>query len=83
MTVDKGSLVGIIMLRQPENQGKIGYFLSVDNVKFRRRVLPGDTLIIEAEFLKARRGIGQATARCLVNGEVTSQADLKFALVDR
>ena len=73
----------IIMLRSPENQGKIGYFMSADNVKFRKPVFPGDTLFIEAEFLKARRNIGQCKCRCLVNGQVASEGDLKFALMDR
>lgn len=71
-----------LMLRKPENQGKIGYFMSADNVKWRHPVLPGDTLFIEAEILKMRRNIGYATCRCVVNGEVVSSGDLKFALID-
>jgi UDP-3-O-[3-hydroxymyristoyl] N-acetylglucosamine deacetylase / 3-hydroxyacyl-[acyl-carrier-protein] dehydratase len=76
-------VASIIMLRTSENQGKIGYFASADNVKFRRPVIPGDTLVIEAEFVKARRNIGQANCRCLVQGELASSAELKFALLDR
>ncbi len=72
----------ILMLRKPENAGKIGYFMSSDNVKWRRPVLPGDTLYIQAEMTKARGSIGQTSCRCLVNGEIASEADLKFALVD-
>ncbi len=75
-------VASIVMLRKPENQGKIGYFMSADNVKWRKPVLPGDTLFIEAEILKVRRNIGFASCRCLVNGEVVSSGDLKFALLD-
>ena len=72
----------ILMLRKPENAGKIGYFMSADSVKWRRPVLPGDTLYIEAELLKILRGsIGVTRCRCLVNGETASEAELKFALV--
>jgi UDP-3-O-[3-hydroxymyristoyl] N-acetylglucosamine deacetylase/3-hydroxyacyl-[acyl-carrier-protein] dehydratase len=71
----------VLMLRKPENQGKIGYFMSADEVKWRRPVLPGDTLFIEAEVIKIRGSIGQTRARCLVNGEVVSEGVLKFALV--
>jgi UDP-3-O-[3-hydroxymyristoyl] N-acetylglucosamine deacetylase/3-hydroxyacyl-[acyl-carrier-protein] dehydratase len=71
------------MLRKPENLGKIGYFLSADNVKWRKPVQPGDTLIIETELHKSKRSIAQASARCIVNGQVVSEADLKFALFDR
>ncbi|MES2924296.1 MAG: bifunctional UDP-3-O-[3-hydroxymyristoyl] N-acetylglucosamine deacetylase/3-hydroxyacyl-ACP dehydratase [Verrucomicrobiota bacterium] len=73
----------VLMLRKPENAGKIGYFMSADNVKWRRPVLPGDTLFIETEIVKMRGAIGQTRCRCLVNGEVVSEAELKFALMDR
>ncbi|MGB6223733.1 bifunctional UDP-3-O-[3-hydroxymyristoyl] N-acetylglucosamine deacetylase/3-hydroxyacyl-ACP dehydratase [Haloferula sp.] len=73
----------IVMLRKPENVGKIGYFMSADKVKWRRPVLPGDTLYIEAEMTRSRGAIGTARCRCLVNGEVVSEAELKFALVDK
>ena len=73
----------VLMLRKPENIGKIGYFMSADNVKWRRPVLPGDTLFIEGDILKMRGSIGQTRCRCLVNGEVVSEAELKFALLDR
>ncbi|NJM36746.1 MAG: bifunctional UDP-3-O-[3-hydroxymyristoyl] N-acetylglucosamine deacetylase/3-hydroxyacyl-ACP dehydratase [Akkermansiaceae bacterium] len=73
----------VLMLRKPENVGKIGYFMSADNVKWRRPVLPGDTIFIETEIIKVRGSIGQTRCRCLVNGEVVSEAELKFALMDR
>ncbi len=73
-------VASILMLRKSENQGKIGYFMSADNVKFRKPVLPGDTLFIEAEITRIRRSIGAASARCLVNGQVVSEGDLKFNL---
>ena len=71
----------ILMLRKPENQGKIGYFMSADKVKFRKPVLPGDTLFIEAEALKIRGNIGITYCRCLVNDEVVSEGELKFSLM--
>ncbi|MGA0844913.1 MAG: bifunctional UDP-3-O-[3-hydroxymyristoyl] N-acetylglucosamine deacetylase/3-hydroxyacyl-ACP dehydratase [Luteolibacter sp.] len=73
----------VLMLRKPENTGKIGYFMSADNVKWRRPVLPGDTLFIESEIIKIRGSIGHTRCRCLVNGELVSEAELKFALMDR
>ncbi len=76
-------VASIVLLRMPANQGKIGYFLSADKVKWRKPVLPGDTLIIEAEITKTKRSIGMATARCIVNGQVVSEAELMFSLADR
>lgn len=75
-------VASILMLRQPGNANRIGYFMSADKVKFRRPVVPGDTLIIETEMIKMRGKIGQAIGRCLVNGQVTAEAELKFGLQD-
>jgi UDP-3-O-[3-hydroxymyristoyl] N-acetylglucosamine deacetylase/3-hydroxyacyl-[acyl-carrier-protein] dehydratase len=76
-------VASIVLLRMPENQGKIGYFMSANNVKWRRPVLPGDTLVIETEILKAKRSIATGVGRCVVNGQVVSEADLMFSVVDR
>jgi UDP-3-O-[3-hydroxymyristoyl] N-acetylglucosamine deacetylase/3-hydroxyacyl-[acyl-carrier-protein] dehydratase len=76
-------VASIVLLRMPENQGKIGYFMSADKVKWRRPVMPGDTLVIETEMLKVKRSIAQAVGRCLVNGQVVSEAELMFSVVDR
>ncbi|MBB5037749.1 bifunctional UDP-3-O-[3-hydroxymyristoyl] N-acetylglucosamine deacetylase/3-hydroxyacyl-ACP dehydratase [Prosthecobacter dejongeii] len=76
-------VASIVLLRMPSHQGKIGYFLSANNVKWRKPVVPGDTLIIETEITKAKRSVAQAIGRCLVNGQVVSEAELMFNVVDR
>ena len=76
-------VASILMLRKSENVGKIGYFMSADRIRFRRPVMPGDMLVIEARILKERRNVGSAGCRCLVNGEVVSEGDLKFNLIER
>lgn len=75
-------VASILMLRKTENQGKIGYFMSADKVKFRKPVLPGDCLMIEATMTKTRGSIGVAECRCMVGGEVVSEGELKFSLLD-
>ena len=55
--------------------------MSADKVKFRKPVLPGDTLFIEGEVLKVRGSIGMASCRCYVNDQVVSEGELKFALL--
>ena len=74
-------LASIMLLRRPENQGKIGYFLSADKVKFRKPVMPGDTLFIEGEALKIKSSVAQARCRCFVNEALVSEAELKFSLI--
>ncbi|MDO4817674.1 MAG: bifunctional UDP-3-O-[3-hydroxymyristoyl] N-acetylglucosamine deacetylase/3-hydroxyacyl-ACP dehydratase [Akkermansia sp.] len=75
-------VASILMLRIPENAGKIGYFMSCDKVKWRRPVVPGDVLTIEMELAKIRGAIGVASGRCLVGDEVTCEAELKFMVAD-
>ncbi|MFZ4693750.1 MAG: bifunctional UDP-3-O-[3-hydroxymyristoyl] N-acetylglucosamine deacetylase/3-hydroxyacyl-ACP dehydratase [Verrucomicrobiia bacterium] len=77
-------VAGVLMLRKGDSAGKIAYFMSADKVKFRKPVTPGDTLIIEVAMLKARAGrIGRAQARCLVDNEIVSEAELMFSIMDR
>ena len=76
-------VAGILMLKQADNFGKLAYFMSAENVKWRRPVRPGSTLTIEVELLKSRRNIGKAKGVCSVDGEEVSEADVTFMLIDR
>jgi UDP-3-O-[3-hydroxymyristoyl] N-acetylglucosamine deacetylase/3-hydroxyacyl-[acyl-carrier-protein] dehydratase len=73
-------LASVLMLRKAENAGKLGYFMSADAVKFRKMVLPGDTLVIHVDLVKSRGKIGKAVGQCFVNNELASEAELMFAL---
>jgi len=74
---------GILMLRKISSEGKTALFMSCDKVKFRRAVRPGDQLTINVKMTKSRGNkIGVAEGECLVNGQVTSSAELMFAVVD-
>ena len=72
----------ILLFRKPGQAGKIGYFMSADAVKFRKPVVPGDTLFIEVQLIQKKRVIVKARGRCLVNGEVVSEADMMFCIID-
>ena len=73
---------GIIMLNRPEHHGKMAYFMSVDKVKFRKPVVPGDNLVLEVELGKLRSRTGQLTGRALVDGKVVCQGEFMFALAE-
>ncbi|MBD1389343.1 3-hydroxyacyl-ACP dehydratase FabZ [Neiella sp. HB171785] len=64
-----------------ETPGKntLYYFASVDNARFKRPVGPGDTLVLEVEFLKARRGMGKFQATAKVDGAVVCTAEIMCA----
>ena len=75
-------VAGIVMLRQAQNVGKIAYFMSAEDVKWRKPVLPGDVLVIDVELTKLRGKIGKAKGVCKVQGEVVSQAEVTFMVAD-
>ena len=75
-------VAGILMLNKRENLGKYAYFVAIDKVKFRRTVLPGDQLVLEAEVVRLRSKTGQMRTRALVEGKVVTEAEMMFALVE-
>jgi UDP-3-O-[3-hydroxymyristoyl] N-acetylglucosamine deacetylase / 3-hydroxyacyl-[acyl-carrier-protein] dehydratase len=75
-------VAGVLMLKGGENAGKVAYFMSANNVKWRKPVRPGDQLIIEIEMGKSRGKIAKAKGVCKVAGEVVSEAEVMFSIVD-
>jgi UDP-3-O-[3-hydroxymyristoyl] N-acetylglucosamine deacetylase/3-hydroxyacyl-[acyl-carrier-protein] dehydratase len=75
-------VAGILMLQQAENFGKVAYFMSAEGVKWRKPVRPGDVLVIDVELVKSRGKVGRAKGQCLVDGEVVSEAEVTFMLID-
>ena len=71
---------GILMLKRAENAGMIAYFMSAESVKWRKPVVPGDTLTIDVELTRSRGSIGKAKGRCTVAGDVVSEAEITFIL---
>ena len=66
----------------PEHKGKKTAFLNVDNLRMRRKIIPGDTMIIEAFLKSFRRGIAQGYVEAKVRDEYALSADFKIALPD-
>ena len=75
-------LGAVIVLGMPENQGKLALFAGIDNVRFRRQVVPGDQLRIEVEITRLRGTIGKGQGKAFVEGEVAAEGEIMFALVD-
>jgi len=76
-------VAAVICMGSEENQGKLGVFTGIDNCKFRRQVVPGDTIRMEVEMTAFRRGIGKAEAKAYVEGQLACAANLTFALIDK
>ncbi len=76
-------VAAIMMLALPNFKDQIPYLAGMDKVRFRKPVVPGDTLHIEAKLLKIHRAIGRVTIVAHVDGDLVAEAELMFALKNR
>ncbi len=75
---------GILLLKDDEDvENKLAFFMSIDNVKFRKTVIPGDQLIMEMTMLKARRNTFKMAGKIYVKGELVCEAEMMAGVVDR
>ena len=70
----------VAILSQPEWKGKTAYFAGINQAKFKKKVLPGDTLMLETEIIKVKGPIGVGKATAYVDGKVACSAELTFAI---
>jgi 3-hydroxyacyl-[acyl-carrier-protein] dehydratase len=69
----------LVFVTHGKKDNEIFFFASVNNVKFKRQVIPGDTLRIEVECLKEMRGMSKYRAYAFVEGVVAAEAELMIA----
>ena len=75
-------LSGLLFAQRLEHTGKLAMLLSMDNVKLRKRVVPGDQLILTAETIRLRKRTAQCKCKAMVGDAVVAEADIRFMLVD-
>ncbi len=74
---------GILLLNGMDNPGdKLVYFMSMNNVKFRRTVIPGDQLIMQVELASRRNKIATMVGKAFVDGTLVAEAEMTAAIVD-
>ncbi len=73
---------GVMILSVAEHRGKLAYLGTVDGVKFRRPIVPGDTLVMETELLRIRSNMGKVRCTARVDGQEVAGAEIMFALVE-
>jgi len=82
LIVEAMAQVGAVaILGTEEHKGKLAVFAGIDNLRFRRQVVPGDTLRMEVTMLYLKRGIGKAKAQAYVEDELAASGELMFAIV--
>lgn len=75
-------LAGLMFKEQLHAEGRVGVLLSIDGVKLRRAVTPGDQLVMEAEGVRVTSRMGEADCRAFVGGQLVAEARVKFMIAD-
>lgn len=70
----------VAILSTEEDRGKTAYFAAISSARFKRKVIPGDVLMLETEIIKRKGSIGVGRATATVDGQVAVQAELTFAI---
>lgn len=74
--------MGVMVLNKPEHKGKLGYFASINNVRFRELVRPGDELRLEAVHVKDKKRFYIAQAKATVNDKLACEAELMLFMAE-
>jgi 3-hydroxyacyl-[acyl-carrier-protein] dehydratase len=64
-------------------EGKVVYFMSIDNAKFRRPVVPGDQVIMDIKVLKQRGNVWRFSGTATVDGKLVSEAEFTAMVTDK
>lgn len=74
---------GVVLLKIPEAAGHLALFAGIDQVRFRRPVVPGDQLLMTLELITLRqKRIGKMRGQAHVDGQLVTEGELMFSLVD-
>ena len=69
-----------VMLSCPEFKGKLVYFGCIEHCRFRKKVVPGDVLMLEVEMIRQKGPLGVGKATATVDGKTAVTAELTFAI---
>ena len=79
-----GQTGGMLMMNSvPEPETKVVYFISLDKIKFRRPVFPGDQLRMELSMVKFRHRTCKMQGSAYVDGDLVAEAEMTAMIVDR
>lgn len=82
LIVEAMAQVGAVaILSLEEYKGRLAVFTGIEKMKFRKQVVPGDTLILETELVALKMGVGKAKALAKVEGKIVAQGELMFAIL--
>lgn len=73
----------IALLSSDEYKGKLALFAGIDEIRFKKQVVPGDVLRLEVEIISVRRNIGKGKVCAYVGDKVACKGTIMFGVVDR
>jgi 3-hydroxyacyl-[acyl-carrier-protein] dehydratase len=74
------AILAFVTLEVKEDDGTLFYFAGIDATRFKKPVIPGDQLRLEAEMGRTKRGVGKFTGRALVDGQVVCETEMMCAI---
>jgi len=72
----------LILLTLPGNKGKVVYVVSANNLSFKRKVLPGDRLLLSTKLISFKRGIAEIESIGKIDNQIACKASFKIVLPD-
>lgn len=69
----------VVLLKKEEFKGQIAYFGGIDKARFKQKVVPGDTLILEVSLIKLVKNVGVAKGIAKVDDKVVCSCEMTFA----
>jgi len=73
----------VLILSKPENRSRLIYFMGIDRVRYRRPVVAGDAVLLEATVVRLRAKMGSLQGVARVDGQVVCEGQMTFALGDK
>lgn len=84
LQIEAMAQLGVVLLKTtPQAEDKLAVFAGMDNVRFRRMVVPGDRFDMECSIIKLRPPIGKMACKAYVNGELVVEAEIICSLMAR
>ena len=75
-------VAGVAGLSSEQNKGKLGLLAGIDGMRFRRQVVPGDTLVMTAEFISTKMGVSKMKVNAKVDGKIAAEGEITVMLVN-
>lgn len=76
-------VAGVAGLSLEQNKGKLGLFAGIDGMRFKRQVAPGDTLLMEAEYVSTKLGVSVVKVNAKVDGKIVAAGEIRVVITDK